>query len=119
MPGGPVAQEATAEIEEVLTALSGSGTLGLLGMSTADLQSARTDSALFETLRITHHLLVALRDGGVLGTFLVLSKDNQANFVRWIAGMDGEDVRQERIRTFIAALKEAPLAENARYESSE
>lgn len=109
MPGEPASQEGSREIEEVLAAVSGSGTLDLLGMTTDDLSGARNDSALFETLRITHDLLMVLRDQDVLGTFLLLPKDEQSNFVRWIGATDAREVRQSRIETFIIALKESPL----------
>jgi hypothetical protein len=115
MPGEPASQEGTAEIEEVLTALSGSGTLHLLDLTTDDLHQARTDSALFETLRITHELLVVLRDEGVLATFLLLPKDEQANFVRWLGATDEEDLRHDRTETFVSALKQSPLADAAHY----
>jgi hypothetical protein len=98
-------------MEGVLNALSGSGTLDLLGMTADDLQAARTDTALFETLRITHELLVALRDEDVLFAFLLLPKDEQSNFVRWIGGTDEESLRRSRAETFISALKQSPLAD--------
>jgi uncharacterized protein YdeI (YjbR/CyaY-like superfamily) len=113
MPGEPAAQERSARIDEVLNALSDSGTLDLLGMSTDDLNAARTDSVLFETLRITHDLLVALRDEKVLGTFLLLPKDEQANFVRWLGATDEEKLRHDRVETFVSALKQSPLADSA------
>ena len=119
MPGEPAAQERSARIEEVLTALSGSGTLELLGMTTDDLRAARTDPNLFETLRITHELLVVLRDEGVLGTFLLLPKDEQANFVRWIGATDEEELRHDRVGTFVSALKQSPLADSAHYGGPE
>lgn len=46
------ADDESVEMEEVLAGLSGSGTLELLGMTNDDLQAARSDSELFETLRI-------------------------------------------------------------------
>jgi hypothetical protein len=115
LPGKPFAQAGETDLEEVLSALSGSGTLGLLGMTTADLEAARTDSTLFETLRITHELLVALREDGVLGSFLLLPRDSQADFVRWIGATDDEDARRDCTETFISALKQAPLADSSRY----
>jgi predicted nucleotidyltransferase len=118
MPSEPFARAGQADLEVVLTSLSGSGTLDLLGMTTDDLEAARADSALFETLRITHELLMTLRDEGVLGTFLLLPKDRQANFVRWIGATDDENLRRDRTETFISALKQAPLADSARYGGS-
>ena len=115
MPGEPASQDGSEEIEEVLSALSGSGTLDLLGMTDDDLHHARTDSVLFETLRITHELLMALRDKGVLGTFLLLPKDRQADFVRWIGATDGEDLRHDLTETFVLAMKQSPLADSAHY----
>lgn len=112
-PGEPARQDGSAEIDEILTVLSGSSALDLLGMTTEDLQSARTDSTLFETLQITHEFLLALRQKGVLGTFLLLPKGEQANFVRWIGATDEETVRHERTVTFISALEEGPLAGGA------
>lgn len=111
--GEPASEDRAAETEEVIAALSGSGTLDLLGMSADDLHAARTDTALFETLRITHEVLVALRGEGVLLTFLLLPKDEQANFVRWIGATDEESARDSRTETFICALKQAPLADGA------
>ena len=108
MPEEP-ATEGSAEMEEVLTALSGSGALDLLSMTDDDLQAARKDSELFETLRITHELLIALRDNGVLSTFLSLPKDDQANFIRWVGAIDAESLRQGRMETFIVALQHSPL----------
>ena len=101
-------------MEEVLTALGGSGALELLGMTKDDLQAARSDLELFETLRITHRVLVALRDNGVLGTFLSLPKSDQANFIRWVGAIDSEDLRDGRTETFIVALKQSPLGQSAR-----
>lgn len=100
----------------MLTALTGSGTLSLLGRTTDNLQAARNDPALFETLRIAHELLLVLRDERVLGTFLLLPKGEQANFIRWIGAMHEHDVRHDRTKTFIAALKQSPLANSARHE---
>lgn len=119
MPGEPASQDGSAELEEVLSALSGSGTLDLLGMTTDDLHAARADSTLFETLRITHELLVALRDEGVLDIFLLLRKEDQANFVRWLGAMDEEELRRDRTKTFVSALRQSPLADSARYEGPE
>ena len=119
MPGEPVSDAEAAETEAVLTALSGSGTLDLLGMNADDLQAARTDAALFETLRIAYELLVAMRGEGVLLTFLLLPKDDQANFVRWIGATDEESLRDSRTDTFISALKQAPLADKARKGDAE
>jgi hypothetical protein len=107
-------ESAAEEIEDVIAALNGSGTLDLLGITADDLNAARTDTALFETLKITHELLIALRDQDVLFTFLLLPKHEQANFVRWIGATDEESLRDSRTETFISALKESPLAESAR-----
>lgn len=106
MPGEP-ATERSAEMEQVLTALSGSGALDLLGMTDDDLQAARKDSALFETLRTIHELLIALRENGVLSTFLSLPKDDQANFIRWVGAIHVESLRQGRMETFIVALQQS------------
>lgn len=113
MPVEPASQDGSTGVEEVLNALSGSHTLDLLGLTDEDLQAARNDSELFETLRITHDLLVALRVNGVLGTFLSLPKREQINFIRWVGAIDAENLRQGRTETFIVALQEAPLADNA------
>lgn len=110
LPGGPASEHGSAEIEEVLTALSGSRTLDLLGMTDDDLHAARNDSELFETLRITHELFIALRDNGVLSTFLSLPKDDQANFIRWVGAIDAGNLRDGRTETFIVALQQSPLA---------
>jgi hypothetical protein len=110
MTGDRATHEASgAEIEVVLSELSGSGALGLLGMSTDDLDAARGDATLLETLRITHELLQALRDQGVFAAFLSMPKDKQANFVRWIGATDEANVRHDRTHTFISALKQSPL----------
>ena len=109
MPGEPAADDESVEIEEVIAGLSGSGTLGLLGMTNDDLQAARSDSELFETLRITHRVLLAIRAEGVLGTFLSLPKNDQANFIRWVGAIDSEDLRDGRTETFIVALQQSPL----------
>lgn len=119
MPGEPASQGGPGETEEVLTALSASDVLGLLGMTTEDLNGARNDSALFETLRITNELLMVLGDEGVLGTFLLLPKDEQSNFVRWVEPTDARELRQERTQTLVTALKESPLANRTRYRGSE
>ena len=115
MPGGSPPQEEASEIEEVLNALSGSYTMELLCMTTGDLHDARTDPDLFDTLKITHELLVALRDEGVLGTFLSLPKDSQVKFVRWIGATDETDLRRDYTRTFVTALKQSPLADSEHY----
>jgi diguanylate cyclase (GGDEF)-like protein len=103
-----------AEVEEVLISMRGSGALDLLGMTTADLEAARTDSALFETLRISQEVLGALRDAAVLSTFIRLPIDEQSNFLRWIAASDDQELRREHIATFVLALRESPLAGPAR-----
>jgi len=110
MPVEPAPQERSGEVEEVLTALSGSSTLELLGMTAADLNAARTDPTLFETLRITHEVLRGLRDGGVLPTFVRLPRDEQSNFLRWIAATDDRKLRERHIATFVLALLESPFA---------
>lgn len=115
MSGGAAPKREPTKIDAVLNALSGSYMLELLGMSTDDLDQARTDSTLFETLRITHELLVVLRDEGVLGTFLLLPKDEQVKFVRRIGATDDEDLRRGRTGTFVDALRRSPLADSARY----
>ena len=109
LPVEPVADEGRPEVEEILDALSGLGTIELLGMTREHLDSVRRDSALFETLRIAHGLLLDLRDEGVLGTFLLLPETEQRNFVRWVGGTDAEELRRSRTATFVAALKASPL----------
>ena len=104
----PAPENRPAEVEEVIGALIGSETLDLLGMTNSDLQAARNEPELFETLRITYELLVALRANGVLGTFLSLPKDDQANFIRWVGAIDAESLRDGRTETFIVALQHAP-----------
>ena len=96
-------------VDDDLTALGGSHTLALLWMTTDDLARARTDPTLQETFNITHALLGALRDEGVLGIFLSLPPEKQANFVRWIGTIDGEDVRRDLTDTLVEALQESPL----------
>lgn len=91
----------------------------MLGISTETLHEARYDSALFERLRIYHQLLEVLRDEGVLGPFLLLPQDEQANFVRWVGAMDEERLRHARTETFIAALRQSPLADGARHGAAE
>lgn len=97
--------------EEVLHALKGSYTMELLGLVIDDLDEARTDPILFETLRITHEMLLVLRDEGVLRTFLKIPRAEQINFVRWIGGTGAEDTRRQKTEAFVAALKASPLAE--------
>ena len=113
IPSEPAAKDRSSEVDEVLTALSGSETLHLLGMTDGDLQCARDDAELFETLKITHGVLVALREEGVLGTFLALPQEDQANFIRWVGAIDAESLRQGRTETFIVALKQSPLADRS------
>jgi uncharacterized protein YdeI (YjbR/CyaY-like superfamily) len=118
-PGEPVPQRGSAEVEEVLNALGGPGTLDLLGMTTDELHAARTDSDVFETLRITHELLVILRDEKVLSTFWSLPKDEQRSFVRRLGATDDEGLRRGRTETFVSALRESPLANGERYGDAE
>ena len=97
--------------DDLLVALRGSTTLEMLGMTSDDLRRAHEDSDLLETLRITHEVLGALRDAGVLAVWTRLAKDEQRNFLRWIAGTDDRESRRERTAIFIQALRESPLAD--------
>ena len=100
---------AEASVDDVLVALRGSETLEALGVSSEDLELAREDSDLLETLRITHEILLQLKESDQLGTFLQLPKKDRNDFLRWIAMTDGRSERSERTKIFISALKESPL----------
>ena len=104
-------QAAALSADDFVDALRGTDTLEMLGFTNDDLQLARSDSDLLETLRIGHEILAALRDSDVLDTFLRLPKADQTNFLRWTASTDGHDARHERTATLIAALEESPLAD--------
>lgn len=114
MQGEPASEDGSADIEEVLHALGDSRTLDLLGMTNDRLQAARNDSELFETLKVTYEFLVLLRDNGVLGTFLSLPKDAQANFIRWVRAMDAANLRHALAEAIIWALRESPLADSTK-----
>lgn len=105
----PVRSRASS-IDEILTTLVASGVLETLEVATTDLEKARTDSDLRETLTITYELLMAFDDAGVLDTFFRMSKGNQANFLRWIGSTDDPEIRDRRTGTFVSALQVAPLA---------
>lgn len=113
LSGEPSPVDGASSVEELIAAVSGSQTLSLLGLSDANLEEALTDSSLFETLRITHELVVSLRDEGVLGIFLSMSEVEQSNFVRWIGATDDQEVRRGRTKTFVTALKESPLGDDS------
>lgn len=97
---------------DLLVALRGSATLEMLGLTGDDLVEAHEDSHLLETLRITHEVLVALSDAGVIAIWMTLPKDEQRNFLRWIAVTGARELRRERTAIFIQALRESPLADS-------
>lgn len=99
-----------SSIDEILGALVASGVLDTLDVATTDLEKARTDSDVMETLTVTYELLMAFDDSGVLDTFFRMSKGNQANFLRWIGSTDDPEIRDRRTETFVSALRAAPLA---------
>ena len=82
----------------------------MLGLASDDLVEAHEDSDPLQTLRISHEVLVALRDANALGTFMRLPKDQQANFLRWISATDDQELVRKRTANFVLALHEAPLA---------
>jgi hypothetical protein len=96
-------------VDEVLGPLGGTATLDILGISDEDLQLGRADTDLFETLRITHVVLIQLRDHGVLEAFLQLPKGDQASFLRRIGMTDDPALRTTRTETLISALRASPL----------
>ncbi len=114
-PAEPAPQAGRPEIEKVLDALGGSVMLELLDMTNADLLKARTDPNLFETLRIAHDLLLSLRDEGVLGIFLMMPKEKQMEFVRWMGMTDESEMRSDRVKTLVSALRLSPLASDGQY----
>jgi diguanylate cyclase (GGDEF)-like protein len=99
--------------DDVLVSLRGSATLEMLGLTSDDLMRANEDPDLLQTLRITHEVLAALRDAGVLHTFMGLPKDERANFFRWMATTDDQELRRERAAIFVLALQESPLGRPA------
>lgn len=104
-------QAAALSADDLVDALRGTDTLEMLGFTNQDLQQARTDSDLLETLRIGQEILAVLRVSEVVDTFLRLPKADQTNFLRWIASTDGHDARHERTVTLVSALEESPLAD--------
>ena len=115
VPADSAPQAGRQEINKILDALGGSVMLELLDMTNADLLKARTDPSLFETLRITHELLLRLREEGVLGIFLMMPKEKQMDFVRWMGMTDENEMRQDRMATLISALRQSPHASDAQY----
>ncbi len=100
-------------VDDVLATLTASGVLETLDIAAEDLAKVRTDSGLFETLAIAYELLMAFDDSGVLDTFFRLSRNDQANFLRWIGSTDDPQVRGRRTETFVSALRAAPLGRPA------
>lgn len=67
-------------MDEVLAALNAPQITEMLEITNDDFLLARSDSNLFETMRITYELLLALRDSGVLDTFFRLPAANRKDF---------------------------------------
>lgn len=77
-------------------------------MTNDDLETARADSYLRETLMITHEFLVAMRADGVLEAFYLLQAPHQAHFLRVIGRTNDGELRAKRIATLVAAMKMSP-----------
>ena len=107
----PVGETRTTSVDDVLIGLKSPVMLELLGVTEDDLERARSDTDLLETLRIVHDVLARLQDAEVLGAFLALSKTDQANFMRVLGATDDPARRAHRCETFITALKESPLGQ--------
>lgn len=96
-------------MDEVLAALNAPQITEMLEITNDDFLLARSDSNLFETMRITYELLLALRDSGVLDTFFRLPAANRKDFLRWLATTADPELRSDRAKTFISALRKSPL----------
>lgn len=99
--------------DDVLASLRGSATLEMLGLTSDDLMRAHEDPGLLQTLRITHEVLATLRGASVLDTFMRLPEGERANFFRWMAATDDQELRRERAAIFVLALRESPLGGRA------
>ena len=99
--------------DELLMALENSETLEPMGISNDDLMEGLEEISLQETLSIALDVLAHLDEENVLGIFLRLPTEQQANFLRWIASTGGWELRRTRTATFVSALLESPLAPTA------
>ena len=108
--GRPHLSVAGMAADDLLAALNDWEILETLEITKDDLLVARKDSDLLETLRITYELLAQFRASGVLSTFLLLPRSDQANFLRWIGMTDDRELRRDRTRTLALALEDSPLA---------
>lgn len=95
--------------DELVVALQSSESLELMGISNDDLMRGLEGLGLRETLTIALDVLAALDEEGVLGIFVGLPTERQANFLRWIASTGGPELRRTRTATFVSALLESPL----------
>ena len=100
--------------EELLVALTESGILETLGVTTAELELARSDSDLLATLRITYEFVVILREYSVLNTFYGLPRRDQLQFLRWIGATGDVSLRRKRTELLVSAIEASPLGGGAR-----
>lgn len=98
-------------VDELLAKLNDSGILETFGVAKDAPLLVRDDSDLVETLKIIQEFLTALRDAGVVETFLHLPKSDQAGLLRIIGMTDGSEARRDRTGMFISSLKESPAGD--------